>query len=555
MSAPSQITTVANLVDLYTSGKAVPIETLDSLQFEDASTVRKDLQSYKKPDSQRIFVNRSLRLDRIEYIGFDMDYTIAIYTAAYEELLYKMLVEGLVTYKGYPEAVKELPFDPNFSIRGLMIDPVLGNIIKVDSFGSITVCLHGKQRVAKQVVAQQYQSMRILNEDIGRRFYSLNTLFSTPEACAFANLVEFFESSENSSVDLRQSTSNVEMGIDNAEQVLNGFSPAGGPPANKRFSKQAAQFDISYDNLFADIRHVNDIIHDNDTCKAETLKDLPKYVVKNNKLSTLLDRFRQAGKKLFLLTNSPWYYTDELMKYMLEGFNPNYASWRDYWDIVIVTAGKPAFFGAGATLREVNPENGKLSLSKITGTFQKNKVYHGGNLDTFERMAGVVNGQSVLYVGDHIFADVRVSKKRRGWRTMLIVPELERELRIWAQPETQATVSRLFSLQSAKAMIYRDLDSNTLTPPDIDQLRKAISLTVARKDALYNKHFGSLFSSGLKPSFFSQQVLRYACIYAASYEHLLNYPIFYAFTSDSAGLLPHETVIKQHSPFSAAPGQ
>lgn len=468
-----------------------------------------------------------------------MDYTVAIYTPAYEELLYNMLIDGLVVYKGYPEAIRKLAFDPNFSIRGLMIDPVLGNIIKVDSFGTIIVCLHGKKRVPKEVVAQQYASMRILNDDIGKRFYSLNTLFSTPEACAFANLVEFFESSEESGVDLRRSQ----------HGALQVPSPSLGTACAKH---SESKFELSYDNLFADVRSTNDIIHENDTCKQETMKDLKKYVVKNEKLSLLLDRFRTAGKKCFLLTNSPWWYTDQLMAYLLDGYNPKYKSWRDYWDIVIVSAGKPSFFNTGATLREVNPATGKLNLSKITSTFQPDKVYFGGNLDTFERMAGITNGQDVLYVGDHIFADVRVSKKRRGWRTMLIVPELERELKIWALPESQMLYSRLFSLQSAKALIYRDMDSNTLTPPDISQLRKAISATVARKDALYNFHFGSLFHSGLKTSFFSQQVLRYACIYAASYEHLLNYPMFYAFTPDAAWLLPHETFLK-HSSASSLP--
>ena len=34
----------------------------------------------------------------------------------------------------------------------------------------------------------------------------------------------------------------------------------------------------------------------------------------------------------------------------------------------------------------------------------------------------------VLYVGDHIYGDILRSKKTLGWRTMLVVPELETEL-------------------------------------------------------------------------------------------------------------------------------
>ena len=36
----------------------------------------------------------------------------------------------------------------------------------------------------------------------------------------------------------------------------------------------------------------------------------------------------------------------------------------------------------------------------------------------------------VLYIGDHIYGDVLSSKKKLGWRTMLVVPELEAELEI-----------------------------------------------------------------------------------------------------------------------------
>ena len=34
----------------------------------------------------------------------------------------------------------------------------------------------------------------------------------------------------------------------------------------------------------------------------------------------------------------------------------------------------------------------------------------------------------MLYIGDHIYGDILRSKKTLGWRTMLVVPELETEL-------------------------------------------------------------------------------------------------------------------------------
>ena len=38
----------------------------------------------------------------------------------------------------------------------------------------------------------------------------------------------------------------------------------------------------------------------------------------------------------------------------------------------------------------------------------------------------------MLYVGDHIYGDILRSKKTLGWRTMLVVPELETELEVQA---------------------------------------------------------------------------------------------------------------------------
>ncbi len=48
-------------------------------------------------------------------------------------------------------------------------------------------------------------------------------------------------------------------------------------------------------------------------------------------------------------------------------------------------------------------------------------------------MLDVASGAEVLYIGDHIYGDILRSKKELGWRTMLVVPELETELNILAK--------------------------------------------------------------------------------------------------------------------------
>src|SRR6266478_688659 len=74
------------------------------------------------PRRNRIYVNRNLRLDKIEMVGFDMDYTLALYNQArIEELSMRATLHKLVTAKGYPDAIRTLEYDPMLAIRGLVV--------------------------------------------------------------------------------------------------------------------------------------------------------------------------------------------------------------------------------------------------------------------------------------------------------------------------------------------------------------------------------------------------------------------------------------------------
>lgn len=44
-----------------------------------------------------------------------------------------------------------------------------------------------------------------------------------------------------------------------------------------------------------------------------------------------------------------------------------------------------------------------------------------------------VKGKDILSIGDLIFGDILKSRKRQGWRTFLVVPELARELHVWME--------------------------------------------------------------------------------------------------------------------------
>jgi len=54
-------------------------------------------------------------------------------------------------------------------------------------------------------------------------------------------------------------------------------------------------------------------------------------------------------------------------------------------------------------------------------------------------MLGLSSGDKLLYVGDHIFADVVRSKRSLGWRTCLIIPELTFELTMHRKLSAEVT--------------------------------------------------------------------------------------------------------------------
>src|SRR2546430_12637788 len=71
----------------------------------------------------RVFCNRNLRMDTIEMIGFDMDYTLALYHQdRLEQLSMELTLQKLVDKHGYAADILALPYEPHLAIRGLVLD-------------------------------------------------------------------------------------------------------------------------------------------------------------------------------------------------------------------------------------------------------------------------------------------------------------------------------------------------------------------------------------------------------------------------------------------------
>lgn len=467
-------------------------------------TGRKELQS-------RVFVNRSLTLENITCYGFDMDYTLAVYKSPeYESLGFELLRDRLVSI-GYPHELLGYTYDPTFPTRGLVYDNKYGNLLKIDSNGNILVCTHGLEYLRGTQI-QQYYPNKFIQRDNTDRFYILNTLFNLSETYLYACLVDFFTKSAR--------YKNCEKGFKHGDLFM------------------------SHRSMFQDVRDAMDHLHDTGTLKERTLKNLDKYVIRDPRLPILLSRIKEVAK-VFLATNSDFNYTEGIMKYLLDspaGSKTPKTSWRSYFDLVVVDTRKPSFFAEGTVLRQVDTDTGKLRIGTYTGALQHGTVYSGGSSDIVCDLLDV-RGKDVLYVGDHIFGDILKSKKRQGWKTFLVVPELAKELHVWA--DKNSMFEELRHLDIFLAELYQHLDSETRECPDISAIQKRIKMVTYGMDLCYGK-MGSLFRCGSTKTLFASQLLRYADIYSISCLNLLNYPFSYLFRAPLV-LLPHEAAVDPQS--------
>jgi HAD superfamily 5'-nucleotidase-like hydrolase len=473
------------------------------------------------PRTRQIFVNRSLRMDNIDAVGFDMDYTLAMYhLVRLETLAFRMTIGRMIEAHGYPASLGTLLYDPEFVIRGLVIDKRHGNIFKMDRHNHVGHAYHGRKPLPEDDLKRLYRDEKIHLSS--PRFAWIDTLFALPEACLFAGAIELLE------------------GL--GQQV-------------------------DYVKLFDDIRESIDTVHRDGTLKAEVRKDLAHYIVKDAELGPALHKLRSGGKKLFLLTNSLQDYTDAVMSFVLDGMLPEYPTWRNYFDVVVTGAAKPAFFSERRPLFLLGPGGEKAGEAT---SLERGKTYEGGDLATLERLLGI-SGDRILYVGDHIYGDILRSKKSSLWRTCMVVEELEREL-AWVDRhhDVLAELSNLEDLRvrvedeiavhrSGLNVVDRRLDRD---PPDPDRerleaerrrlkqelevLRRAsreanqrvVELEAELESGL-NPYWGLTFKEGHENSRFGEQIEVYACIYTSRASNLVFYSPMQYFRSPRAAM-PHE---------------
>ena len=480
---------------------------------------------------RRIFCNRSLNMSSIKAVGFDMDYTLASYKPeTFESLAHQQTVDKLVKFFGYPDRLYDLTFDYKYMVRGLVIDKERGNILKVDRHKYVKLAYHGFTPLTREQRMSEYNNSGRQYDFEEPAFALIDTLFSLAEAHLFMQMVEMMD------------------------EGVPGF------PKNK-----------SYADLYREVRGAVDLCHRDGSIKNEVAKRPEKYLYSDPGIITVLEMMRQSGKKVFLATNSLYDYTSVVMNWLIDGKTgkDRDEGWLSYFDVVVTGCGKPRFFIERKDLFEVQPgtftllntESGSPMIpigeddfpSQYLGSSApetcdhgaggRARVFQGGSYIDLHKMLSVNAGAEVLYVGDHIYGDVLRSKRDLGWRTLLVIPELERELNIINERENDLEELKLLRQQrdvledQLQRLEWRLHNANGNHDDSGSQLEELVQNLRQQSESVQKRHkgllkeyheafhpvWGQLFKTGYKNSRYAHQTERFACIYTSHVSNLMFY--------------------------------
>jgi HAD superfamily 5'-nucleotidase-like hydrolase len=478
--------------------------------------------------ARQIFASRTLNLRTIEAIGYDMDYTLVHYRVdAWERRAYQRAKELLIA-DGWP--VARLEFDQQLVIRGLIIDTELGNIVKANRFGYVMRSFHGTRPMSFEEQKETYRHTPVDLAD--PRFVFLNTLFSLSETCLYAQLVDLLD--------------------------RGAFAEPEPASCNQAPPGRA----LGYSDLYRQVRSRFDLTHIEGLLKQEISANPEPYVDLDPEAALALLDQKHAGKRLMLISNSEWSYVESIMAYAYDRFLPSQTSWRDLFELVIVAANKPAFFSGTRPMFAVENDSGLLRPLPLG--LAGPGVYHGGDAAKVESYLGL-SGAQILYVGDHIFADVRMSKSILRWRTALILRELEEELE--ALDQFRETEAVLAGRMADKERLERDycrlrlqlqrLEAGYGPEPrsdmeelqagasrlrtELEKLDEQIAPAARRATTMLNPRWGLTLRAGNDKSHLARQLERSADVYTSRVANFL-YATPFAYLRSVRGSMPHDPV-------------
>ena len=436
---------------------------------------------------KRVFVNRTLNMRGIRAIGFDMDHTLVRYNIhRFEEETHKCILKRLIAHKKYPKEIINFKFEFERVIRGLVIDTKKGNILKLSRYRSVRDIYHGKQKIQytnrRAVYPNDYIHFGIHHPD----FSFIESHFSLAFALAYIQLVEL------------------------------------------KKNQQLPDFQ----QIFIDVKEAVDHIHTYNDVKNHVMKHPEEYLIRTPSLASHLETLLKHGKKLFLLTNSSFDYCSFLMDYTISPFLKENTSWMDIFDIVITDAQKPQFFHQEKEFQPID-KTGQDIISH--GVIPKKGLYRNGSASRLTHSLKLREDE-ILYIGDQVYTDVVLLKQKCGWRTALVIEELDTENQILQKNQPvykeiqnlmedkkpmEEEIGRLTSDQVENHHKNHSKKISTLQK-EVEKIDEQLALRIEKINKNFNPYWGELMRVGVEESLFASQAERFSCIYMPYIEDFLS---------------------------------
>ena len=94
----------------------------------------------------------------------------------------KLVIDRLIAEEGIPSGYFDNLPDPAFARKGLALDIELGNVLKVDRHGHVSIAYHGTQRLTSEDKRRQYGDLGVIpNVTQGDRFVQVDSAFAKPD--------------------------------------------------------------------------------------------------------------------------------------------------------------------------------------------------------------------------------------------------------------------------------------------------------------------------------------------------------------------------------------
>lgn len=458
------------------------------IQSGEVDAGRAHLPNRPSEDPDSLVANTYVNLGVAGVIGFDYDYTLVRYKTDVLFLLYELAKDRLVNDFRYPaELLQGQRYDPEFAIRGLAVDLENAWICKLTSSYRVASAFYGRRRVTQNEVREMYKSERGTGiqsvDERMRRLRPLNDHFSMVEACLLADVVQWF-----------------------TDRKI-------------RFDPRSVVTDV--------IKAVGKV-HTSGQWHRTVVEDKDRYMEPDpeGRLLKLLRRFKAAGKKLMLTSNSEFWYVDAGMSHVVG------EKWRRLFDIVVAPAGKPAFYTQSRPFREVDIETGQIKYDPIT-ELSPQRVYCEGSIAELSQFSGL-DMSRVIYFGDSLMADLVEARRLWGWTTGAIIPEVHEEKVVQRSAGWRRDRRTLCALRHSMRLCQQEMrsasESRRLSNEDcavLDSLEHLAASSQGQDETYLNPNFGSIFRTrqelGSTPSFFARCLQRHVDLYTSSVENLALY--------------------------------